>query len=152
MAIGDTSKEDKGLPPEGEMPAEAEVLPSDTGVPVPEREIPQTNTEQGAQVPEAEEKFDYNAEMLKVETHYAKRMRDWEDVMKEVFKTNPTYQQWLKDNENLKVEKDSPAERLMPMAQSLKKKQFEIVEEKHAAILALDKKRDENRMKRIEQI
>ena len=121
-------------------------------MPVPERETPQINAEQGAQVPEAEEKFDYEAEKANIEARYQKRAEDWKNVMEEIFKNQQTYEQWLKDNENLKVEKDSPAERLIPLAQSLLKKRVEIVEEKKAAILSLDKKRDEDRMKRIEQI
>lgn len=162
MEIGETPKEEV-LDPETKVPEE-NLTPEENepqGIPAPEKTVPEVEEPQvgvqqeRAETPEdetPEEKFDYNAEMLKIETHYSERMRNLTDIIEEVFKNDQTYRIWLKDNKDLKIEKDSPAERLMPLAQSLQKKQSEIVEEKNEAILALGKKRNEDRMKRIERI
>jgi len=168
---GETPREeDVGLPPKAGEPVLGESLTSETGIPVPTNEgtarkdlfegsqtsAVESTGKEVAQAPEAEEeKFDYNAEVAKVEARYKERLDKWEEVMKEAFKDEENYKKWLDYGKNAKegqIQKDSPAERLFPMAQALKRKQFEILDEKVAAMLALDKKVAAIRMRKIEQI
>ena len=101
---------------------------------------------------EVEKDFNYAAEVKIIEERYNMRMDAWEEVMKAAFKDRKHYEIWLNNDVKVEVEEGSLAERLIPMAKALKQKQSEIIEEKNAAMLVVDRKKDDALMKKIEAI